>query len=141
MNFGEQVQYWTLPHASLYFDAQPWGQNQAIIKMFFLAKLKKFQCRFNMIRCPRPRRRLTRYGWCHYYNFQKSEHMVSVSLNLFHQNRRKNTFFKIAGPQSSLIFYAGLYMFIDYQRYSKTPYNSPLITPKASDNTLQSCFK
>lgn len=35
-----------------------------------------------MVGCPRARRRLTRYGWCHYYNFQKSEHMVSVRSHI-----------------------------------------------------------
>ena len=41
-----------------------------------------------MKKCPLPEVVLTRFGWCHYYGF---EHEADV---------------KIAGPQSSLTFYA-----------------------------------
>ena len=41
-----------------------------------------------MLPCPYPETELTRYGWCHYYSFN--------------QNRSVT----IAGPQSSLTFYA-----------------------------------
>jgi len=39
--------------------------------------------------CPRPEIRLTRFGMCHYYNFQNQGQVT------------------LPGPQSSLIFYAG----------------------------------
>ena len=46
------------------------------------------QCHFNMRDCPLEKLELTRFGWCHYYSFDRDE-MVTI-----------------AGPHSSLTFYA-----------------------------------
>ena len=76
-----------------------------------------------MEKCPKPVRRLTRYGYCYYYKLSNSIH-GNIS---------------IAGPQSSLIFY-GAYNKENF--LEKTAYNMQhilllicLINCKKSDTT------